>query len=369
MPGKIIRAAIVGASSLLGKEVAEELNAATSTQWDLTLLDPGGTETQLTTSGEEAAVIVPLEADSFIAQDVVFFTDSATVAREYWKAAAGAGAAIVDFTGALEGQPGVVVRSPWVRKDQVRKDQVRKDPSGKDGETVTGASATPALDLATVAAVSAHPAAIMLGLVVSRLREKFPVVRVAATVLEPASQHGSAGLDEMHGQTVGLLSFQSLPKDVFDAQVAFNLNATLGSAARVDLATISQGIRKHLEAIAGEDAAGLCALQLIQAPVFNGYTASVFVELGEPAEASAVSAALDGGVIGIPAGEDDVAPSNQAATEQGKLLLELRAEPGIATGGSGFWLWMAADNLRLAARNGVASATELLAMKPAGRLQ
>ena len=92
------------------------------------------------------------------------------------------------------------------------------------------------------------------------------------------------------------------------------------------------------------------------------------MELAEPAEATAVSSLLDGGIIGIP-GEDDAAPSNQTATEQGKLLLEVRAEPAIATQGSGFWLWMAADNLRLAARNGVASAAELLAMKPAGRLQ
>ncbi|HEY4357965.1 MAG TPA: Asd/ArgC dimerization domain-containing protein [Acidobacteriaceae bacterium] len=348
MPGKIIRAAIVGASSLLGKEVAEELNAAASTQWELTLLDPGGTETQLTTAGEEAAVIVPLEADSFIAQDVVFFTDNAAISREYWKAAAAAGAAIVDFTGGLEGQPNVIVSAPWIKKDN----NVLSGP----------------VDLATVAAVSAHPAAIMLGLVLSRLREKFTVVRAAATVLEPASQQGSAGLDEMHGQTVGLLSFQSLPKDVFDAQVAFNLSATLGGAARADLATVSQGIRRHLEAIAGAETAGLCAVQLIQAPVFNGYTASVFVELGEEAAIPAISALLDGGVIGIP-DSDDVAPSNQAATEQGKLLLQLRAEPAITTQGSGFWLWMAADNLRLAARNGVASATELLAMKPGGRLQ
>ena len=30
-------------------------------------------------------------------------------------------------------------------------------------------------------------------------------------------------MDELHEQTVNLLSFQQLPKTVFDAQVAFNL--------------------------------------------------------------------------------------------------------------------------------------------------
>ena len=49
--------------------------------------------------------------------------------------------------------------------------------------------------------------------------------QLAATVLEPASEQGKAGLDELHQQTVGLLSFQSVPKDVYDTQVAFNLKA------------------------------------------------------------------------------------------------------------------------------------------------
>ena len=39
-------------------------------------------------------------------------------------------------------------------------------------------------------------------------------------------------MDELHQQTVNLLSFQPLPKDVFDAQVAFNLVARYG---RVDV--------------------------------------------------------------------------------------------------------------------------------------
>ena len=44
-------------------------------------------------------------------------------------------------------------------------------------------------------------------------------------MFEPASEHGQRGMDELHQQTVNLLSFQPLPKDVFDAQVAFNMVA------------------------------------------------------------------------------------------------------------------------------------------------
>ena len=39
-------------------------------------------------------------------------------------------------------------------------------------------------------------------------------------------------MDEMHQQTVNLLSFQSLPQEQYDAQVSFNLLPALGEARR-----------------------------------------------------------------------------------------------------------------------------------------
>ena len=53
-----------------------------------------------------------------------------------------------------------------------------------------------------------------------------------ATIFEPASEHGQRGMDELHQQTVNLLSFQPLPKDVFDAQVAFNMVARYGQKSQ-----------------------------------------------------------------------------------------------------------------------------------------
>ena len=54
----------------------------------------------------------------------------------------------------------------------------------------------------------------------------------AATVLEPASQFGRAALDELHQQTVTLLSFQSMPRELYDAQAAYNLLSGLGEPRR-----------------------------------------------------------------------------------------------------------------------------------------
>ena len=74
----------------------------------------------------------------------------------------------------------------------------------------------------------AHPAATVLALLALRAQKFAKVERIIATVLEPASEYGQKGMDELHEQTVNLLSFQNLPKNVFDVQVAFNMVARYG---------------------------------------------------------------------------------------------------------------------------------------------
>jgi len=338
MVGKTWRGAVVGASTLLGKELAEELSGATDVLWDITLLDAEDAGGTITAAGDEALVIQTIAADSFVGIDVVFFAGDGATALQFWKAAHAAGAAIVDLTGALEGRPHVQVRSPLV-------------PGG----------VVP--DLSTVAEVSAQPAAIMLALATARLR-KTGIERIAATVLQPASALGNAGVEEVHQQTVSLLSFKPLQKDIYDAQVAFNLLASLGSVAKANLDQTRDTIRRHIEVLSGKDSADLVALQLLQAPVFHGYTASVFVEMSQQIDEKTVRTLL---VEGQPQFLEDESPSNEIAAGKGEVFLRVTAADSKK--GSAFWLWMAADNLRLSARNAAACAVELLQLRPVSGVQ
>jgi aspartate-semialdehyde dehydrogenase len=338
MAAKTWRGAVVGASTLLGKELAEELNGATDVMWDITLLDAEDAGGTITAAGDEALVIQTLAADSFVGIDVVFFAGVSSTALQFWKVAHVAGAAIVDLTGALEGQPHVHVRSPLV-------------PGGA------------APDLSTVAVVSAQPAAIMLALAGARLRTA-GIERMAATVLQPASALGNAGVEEVHQQTVSLLSFKPLPKDIYDAQVAFNVLASLGPVAKANLEHTRDAILRHVGILTGSGSADFVALQLLQAPVFHGYTASVFVETSQPIDELALRTML---LEGQPQLLEDESPSNELAAGKGEVLLRVTAAESKK--GSAFWLWMAADNLRLSARNAAACATELLRLKPASGVQ
>ena len=73
--------------------------------------------------------------------------------------------------------------------------------------------------------VIAHPAAIALAMLVLRAAKAGRISRIVATVFEPVSERGQMGMDELHEQTVNLLSFQELPKNVFDTQVEAMLAA------------------------------------------------------------------------------------------------------------------------------------------------
>jgi aspartate-semialdehyde dehydrogenase len=343
------RIGIVGASSLVGKELSDELGTSPLAASDFVLLDVEDAAGQVTAAADEVSFIQRLEASSFDKMDFVFFAGEAAVTRKHWQDARRAGASIVDLTYALEGEKDVLVRAPWVSE-------------------VLGERVSQKLpELKTPAVVAAHPVAAMLALVAGRLKAKLSLTTVAATVMEPASEYGRAAMDELHQQTVNLLSFQTLPREEYDAQVAFNLLPELGEAAKVKLKATEERIRRHYAGLSDGQLPAL-ALQMVQAPVFHGYVLSLLVELGEPATVNQVEAALAGDHIDVVSGESDP-PSNLSAAGQEDIMVRVRKDAGEDGKGTRFWIWLAADNLKLAAVNAIACANELRRLRPLGKVQ
>jgi aspartate-semialdehyde dehydrogenase len=212
--------------------------------------------------------------------------------------------------------------------------------------------------------VVAHPAAVVLALILLRAHRAGKVKRAVATVYEPASEHGQKGMDELHEQTVNLLSFQQLPKNVFDIQVAFNMVSRYGHQAAPALATIEHRVLKHYQRIAGKDAP-LPSLLLVQAPIFHGHAFAVHVELEQAMELATFSQALAGEHVNITLLAEE-APTNVNAAGQGDVLLSIVPDPNSA---NSFWLWAASDNLRIAASTAVECAETMAASRPKGKIQ
>jgi aspartate-semialdehyde dehydrogenase len=345
------RIGIVGASSLAGKELSDELQESVLGAAEFVLLDDEEVAGQVTAAGDEVAFIQRIEPASFERMDFVFFTGSAAETKKHWRQARRAGASIVDLTYALEKEPDVLVRSPL-------------EESWTTGLPRGG---TRAPDLKTPAVVAAHPAAVMLALVASRLSAKLRLTGIAATLMEPASEHGRAAMDELHQQTVNLLSFTAVPREQFDAQIAFNLLPSLGEAAKVKLSEVGDRIQTHYEVLSSGTLPRL-ALQVVQAPVFHGYVASVLVELSEAVTVEQVEVALAGEPVDIVTDESDP-PSNVSAAGQSKVLVRVSADAEGEETSKRFWVWMAADNLKLAAVNAISCALELRRQRPLGKVQ
>ena len=337
--------AIAGASTLLGRELKDVLSESSLAAADFALLDEEEAQGQLDQVGDEATFLQVIGSDAFDNVDFTFFCGAEDLTRKHWRQALRSGSTVLDLSGALDQETGVLIRAPWL------------------GE---GAAAA---DLFTPAVVPAHPAALVLALLLERLQQAAPVRFAAATLVQPASEFGRAAMDELHQQTVNLLSFQGLPRAVYDAQAAYNLLAGLGENATVSLATVEARIRRHYDALAGGRGPAL-ALQVIHAPVFHGHTFSIAVELERPVVISALEEALSSGHVDLVL-EDTDSPSNLAATGQNDVLVRLRAEQGArkATEASRLWLWAASDNLRLNAQNAVECALDLRRLRPQGTVQ
>ena len=278
--------------------------------------------------------------------DFTFFCGTEDLTRKHWRQALRSGSTVLDLSGALDQETGVLVRAPWLGSD----------------------AAAP--DLFTPAVVPAHPAALALALLLERLQLAATVRFAAATLLQPASESGRAAMDELHQQTVNLLSFQALPRAIFDAQVAYNLLSGLGENATLSLGAIESRVRRHYDALAGGRWPAL-ALQVIQAPVFHGLTLSIAIELERPVEISALEEALSGDHVDLVL-EDTDSPSNLAATGQNDVLVRLRPELGAGRSThetARLWLWAACDNLRLNAHNAVECALDLRRLRPQGKVQ
>ena len=341
--GNLYRLAIVGAATLKGKEIAEVLNDRNFPSLDIKLLDDDEALGQLEAVRDEITFIQSVRAEQFDNVDFTFFVSDQESTNRNWKKARKAGSAIIDLTYALEDEPDAVVRSPWIERQQGRAlaPQLQPGPS-----------------------VVAHPAAVVLAALLLRAHKAAPVKRAVATVFEPASEHGQKGMDELHEQTVNLLSFQQLPRQVFDVQVAFNLVSRYGEQSAPTLASVERRILKHYRQIAGQDAP-LPSVLLIQAPVFHGHAFAVHLEMEHPVDIAAISHALTGEhVTLVPASED--APSNVSAAGQGDILVSLQAD---ANQPNSIWLWAATDNLRIAAATAVECAETMVVSRPKGKIQ
>lgn len=333
------RIAVVGGDTLLARELRDLLERDSPSP-KLQLISAAAESASVISAAlvaeeEEAAVMTPLSAESLEGARVAFLAGSAASSRRAFKLNPQDGPALIDLAGSLEEQPQARLRAP-------------------SAEPRNGARPG-----AGTIQVIAHPAAIAIAMLLSRLTGIGAVRRSVVHIFEPASERGQKGIEELQKQTVAVLSFQKIEGDVFDTQLAFNLLARYGEEALEPLESVEERVERHLASLlAAWPGIPMPSLRMVQAPVFHGHSLSVWVEFeenplasdlaGEVAEALAVAG------VDVRAGD----PPNNAgiAGQSGLSAGAIAVDPNNPRA---CWIWLVSDNLRLAAENAVAVYREM----------
>jgi aspartate-semialdehyde dehydrogenase len=340
-PGSFSRVAIVGASSLRGKELKQVLEDRNFPATDIVLLDESVMAGTLTEAGGEPTFIRALEEDSFDGVRFAFFAGTAVDTEQSWQAAQRAGATVIDLTGALAASGSATMLIPSLAAALPLRETI-----------VTGGT-----DAGSGGVVYSPPSPVIIASTVATAFAKFQPQRIALTLFPPVSEHDQSGIEELESQTTNLLSFRPIEQVVFDAQVAFNLLSAYGAESKVRLAEVRSGIvRDVTKYLAGR--VPVPAIQLLQAPVFYGYAFAAYAEFASQQSVEQLEQAFANLGVRVAASTED-APTNVSVAGESEIqLARIEADPSVP---SGVWLWGVADNLRLAATNAVRIAEEMVA--------
>lgn len=207
--------------------------------------------------------------------------------------------------------------------------------------------------------ISPHAATIVISHLALRLAASLAIERAVVQVFNPASELGPEAIEELQKQTLSLLSFQQPPQDFFGAQTAFNVIPRLGGKGRKSFLNLEARIRQELKSfLTGQ--APLPSLRLVQSPSFYSLAFSIYAEAAQNLTVAKIEQALASEHVRL-LRTSQAAPSPVEVQGSSVILVDSIAldkdHPGA------FWLWAVTDNLRLAAENAVEIATALRKLK------
>ena len=297
--------AVLDPTTLLGRDVRAVLKERGFPASRVLLLQTRGSEGLLTEDDGEAAFVSPATPDALEAADVAFFCGEAAATAGFLETRTPDDCLAIDLSGLRSG--GVFARP----------DDSPSAPPLPDGNLF--------LTYEPVAVVLAEAIAVVEGL--------GPVTAVTAAVDRPASELGKDALDELFRQAIALARFETLPKERFGTQAAFNAHFPADTA--------------DFESRVAEDVARLAGRPLpvtvlsARCGVFHGHLLRLEVRTsGRAPEAAAVRAAFRKQACFEETDPENLSgPVEAAGRDQTLLLYAVSSETSVRLG-------LASDHLR-----------------------
>jgi aspartate-semialdehyde dehydrogenase len=299
------RLAIVNPLTLVGAEIKTILRERAFPFDKVTLLDTTGQAAgALTDVGDEAAVVTAASAVELSDVDLVFFCGPAAGNREW-----------------IDGE-----------HDYIAVD-LSQPTTAEDGKLAIAGLNLDSIDANDRKLVSPHPIAIPIALILHEIEKVTTVELCTATVVQPASEFDAPGVEELAKQTMSVLGVQTVPQEVFDRQLAFNLYPALEQREPFIVSQIRSVT----------DVRAQIALLVTQGTIFHGHTFSLFVKSDAAVDTATIENALkQNPAIAFPEGDQQFGTIDAAGKDE-VLIAAIRPEPSIP---GGFWIWAVCDNLR-----------------------
>ena len=314
--------AIVGSSSLLGKELKEMLEDRPFPTGKLVALETEEYAGLLQEFAGEIQITQILSPETLADIDIAFFACSPEIMTAYLASGAQFPELTIDLT--QSGRPGSLYLNE-----------------------VSGAAILKPQGYF----VNPHPATIVLARLLLRLNQAFGVESSVATLLEPASERGTRGVDELQEQTISLLNFQEFDKKIFRGQLAFNILPEPETATRTESTVLEQ-----LATVLGPTFP-LPVLTALQAPVFHSHSYSIFVQcLNDPGLEDILKALQADSAFAWHDNAAEISP----VTIVGNDKIHVGRVRKVAGRSGGLSLWAATDNLRIAAANAIHLAESIM---------
>jgi aspartate-semialdehyde dehydrogenase len=338
-----LRIAVVGATSLIGEAVIDELRARKMALAELHALDDErnvgrpvtddeGTESAKTPVGDVAAF-------DFSRVDLAFFCGRAALSERYAEAAA-AHAWVIDGSAAFRGRADV----PLVAADV--------NPAALDSVGARGLIALPG------------SASVALATALGPLHTLAGLERAEVATYQAVSGSGRSAMDELAGETVAMLSGKKAKGRAFGRQIAFNVIPQVDTLGPDGVSREERRLWEECRRVLDLPHLKINATA-VRVPVFFGHSLAVHARFERSLSVADAAAVLRRGsglsIIEADSTTEYPTPATLAMAPDKVYVGRLRADP---TRDRALNFWIVADNVRKCAAHNAVSIAHILVNRP-----
>ncbi len=336
---KLPRIAVVGATSLIGEALLDELRARKFPFAELHALEDERTGGTTVGDDEQKLPVGNVAAFDFSLADLVFFCGRAALSERYAETAA-AHAWSIDGSSAFRGRSDV----PLVVADV--------NPGALRGVGGRGLIALPG------------SASVALATALAPLHAAAALTRVEVATYHAVSGSGRGAMEELASETVAMLSGKKARGRAFGRQIAFNVIPHVDTLGEDGAAREERRLWEETRRVLGSPALAINATA-VRVPVFFGHSLAVHAAFERPISLAVALEALQRGpgisVIDPESSVEFPTPALMASAPDKVYVGRLRSD---LTRDRGLNFWLVADNVRKCAAHNAVSVAQILVNGP-----